>query len=188
MDIKEESLKKALNATRIPELPKQDKGGDGKYWLEAIVLVRKRDCSLSYAIAKRGTDGKIFYTSDFGTMSPIIGLVSIHPYEYLNREKYEFNGGIEEKRDKLIKFIGGDEEAKESVGKMTDDEVETAMLNIAVESQKVDKDVAKTHERIIEAVNGRNESQDIDDSTAYKISEGGKLAKKQRVKRVSKKD
>lgn len=154
MDIKEESLKKALTAVRIPELPKQFREEYGEHWLEAIVLVKKRDGSLSYAVADRATDGKIRYKADYGTMSQIAGLVSIHPYTYLDREKYMPDGDIEHKRDVLVRFIGGDSDAEEAVSAMTDEEVEAAVISIAVETQYSNKSVNATHDKIIASVKG----------------------------------
>ena len=65
-NIKDLSLSKALSALSLPELPKQYRDDCGEYWLEAIVLVRKQNLSNSYAVAKRGADGKIVYKADFG--------------------------------------------------------------------------------------------------------------------------
>lgn len=151
-NIKEESLSKALSAKRIPDLPKQYREDSGEYWLEAIVLVRKLNMSQSYAVAKRDADGKISYTADFGDISPISGLISIHPYMYLNKEKYMPFETIEQKRIALVKYIGDDEESKEAVDDMTDEEVEHAVLEIAINSQYAGESIAETHNAILEAV------------------------------------
>lgn len=158
MNIKEKSLKQALTSVRVPELPKQYREGDGEYWLEAIVLVCKRDGSLSYAVAKRGVDGVIRYISDYGNMSQIKGLISIHPYTYLNNYKYIQSGSAEQKRAALIQFIGGDRKAEEAVSPMTDEEVENMLLNIEIEAQYRNKAIETTHSRIIGAVKGSSYS------------------------------
>lgn len=151
-NIKEESLSKALSAKRIPDLPKQYREDSGEYWLEAIVLVRKLNMSQSYAVAKRDADGKISYTADFGDISPISGLISIHPYMYLNKERYMPFETMEQKRHALKEYLGGDEEVIEAVDDMTDEDVEHSLLEIAINSQYAGESIAKTHDAILEAV------------------------------------
>ena len=151
-NIKEESLSKALSAKRIPDLPKQYREDSGEYWLEAIVLVRKLNMSQSYAVAKRDADGKISYTADFGDISPISGLISIHPYMYLNKERYMPFETMVQKRHALKEYLGGDEEVIEAVDDMADEDVEHSLLEIAINSQYAGESIAKTHDAILEAV------------------------------------
>ena len=151
-NIKEESLSKALSAKRIPDLPKQYREDSGEYWLEAIVLVRKLNMSQSYAVAKRDADGKISYTADFGDISPISGLISIHPYMYLNKERYMPFETMVQKRHALKEYLGGDDEVVEAVNEMTDGDVEHSLLEIAINSQYAGESIAKTHDAILEAV------------------------------------
>ena len=151
-NIKEESLSKALSAKRIPDLPKQYREDSGEYWLEAIVLVRKLNMSQSYAVAKRDADGKISYTADFGDISPISGLISIHPYMYLNKERYMPFETMVQKRHALKEYLGGDEEVIEAVDDMTDEDVEHSLLEIAINSQYTGESITKTHDAILEAV------------------------------------
>lgn len=141
MQIKEQSLKDALNAACLQDLPKQcrsDNDDDG-FWLKAVVLVKKRDFTQSYCLAERKADGKILYKRDFGTISPIIGLISIHPYIYLDTQMLPYDT-IDNKRDALAQYIGGDEEAKTAVQNMSDEEVELAMREVAIAAQN-DADV-----------------------------------------------
>ena len=151
-NIKEESLSKALSAKRIPDLPKQYREDSGEYWLEAIVLVRKLNMSQSYAVAKRDADGKISFTADFGDISPISGLISIHPYMYLNKERYMPFETMEQKRHALKEYLGGDDEVVEAVNDMADEDVEHSLLEIAINSQYAGESIAKTHDAILEAV------------------------------------
>ena len=151
-NIKEESLSKALSAKRIPDLPKQYREDSGEYWLEAIVLVRKLNMSQSYAVAKRDADGKISYTADFGDISPISGLISIHPYMYLNKERYMPFETMEQKRHALKEYLGGDDEVIEAVNDMADEDVEHSLLEIAINSQYAGESIAKSHDAILEAV------------------------------------
>lgn len=151
-NIKEESLSKALSAKRIPDLPKQYREDSGEYWLEAIVLVRKLNMSQSYAVAKRDADGKISYTADFGDISPISGLISIHPYMYLNKERYMPFETMEQKRHALKEYLGSDDEVIEAVNDMADEDVEHSLLEIAINSQYAGESIAKSHNAILEAV------------------------------------
>ena len=171
-NIKEESLSRALSAKRIPDLPKQYREDSGEYWLEAIVLVRKLNMSQSYAVAKRDADGKISYTADFGDISPISGLISIHPYMYLNKERYMPFETIEQKRHALKEYLGGDDEVIEAVNDMADEDVEHSLLEIAINSQYAGESIAKTHNAILEAVGVEPKStirfendDDVEDNT-----------------------
>ena len=171
-NIKEESLSRALSAKRIPDLPKQYREDSGEYWLEAIVLVRKLNMSQSYAVAKRDADGKISYTADFGDISPISGLISIHPYMYLNKERYMPFETMVQKRHALKEYLGGDDEVIEAVDDMTDEDVEHSLLEIAINSQYAGESIAKTHDAILEAVGVEPKStirfendDDVEDNT-----------------------
>lgn len=151
-NIKDLSLSKALSALSLPELPKQYRDDCGEYWLEAIVLVRKQNLSNSYAVAKRGADGKIIYKADFGDISPISGLISIHPYMYLNKSVYMPFENIDQMRQALVQYIGGDEEAEAAVADIPDTEVEYQMLQIAIEAQYSGESIKETHQAILDAV------------------------------------
>ena len=134
-NIKDISLKKCLEHLHISDLPKQLKNENKSFWLEAIVLVKKLDYSHSYAIAKKNADGKITYISDFGNLSPIKALISIHPHVYLDMKKYMPYADIDQKRMALSKFIGGDKKANEAVEKLKDDDVDYTLLKIAIKRQ-----------------------------------------------------
>ena len=151
-NIKEESLSRALSAKCLPELPKQYRDDCGEYWLEAIVLVKKQNLTQSYCLAKRDADGKISYVADYGMMSPISGLISIHPYMYLDKETYMPYENIEQMRHALVQYIGGDEEAKEAVDELPDSEVQYQILQIAIDSQYAGMSIKDTHQTILDAV------------------------------------
>lgn len=150
--LKEQSLSKALSSKGLAELPKQYRDGSDEYWLEAIVLVRKQNLTQSYCLAKRDADGKISYIDDFGMMSPISGLISIHPYLYLDRSTYMPYENIEQMRHALVQYIGGDEEAKEAVNDLPDTEVQYQILQIAIDSQYAGSSINETHQAILDAV------------------------------------
>lgn len=129
-NIKESSLKKALNFVMLQELPKQLRATDKGYWVESIALVRKRNMSTSYCVAKRGGDGRIRYTADFGDISPIAGLVSIHPYLVLDTETMIPYDSIEEKRAAIVDTLGRD--VAPMVEAMTPEKVEETLIDIAI--------------------------------------------------------
>ena len=99
-NIKETSLDRALKAARLTELPKQARPSDPIFWKEAIVLVRKRDLSQSYALAHRDITGRITYTADYGTPATIVSLLSVHPY--LCMGPGEIRGATEDERTSMI--------------------------------------------------------------------------------------
>ena len=150
--LKEQSLSKALSAKGLTELPKQYRDDCGEFWLEAVVLVRKQNLTQSYCLAKRDADGKISYIADYGMMSPISGLISIHPYMYLDKETYMPYENIEQMRHALVQYIGGDEEAKEAVDELPDTEVQYQILQIAIDSQYAGMSIKDTHQAILDAV------------------------------------
>lgn len=123
-NIKETSLDRALKAARLTELPKQARPSDPIFWKEAIVLVRKRDLTQSYAMAHRDITGRITYTADYGTPAPIVSLLSVHPY--LCMTPGEIRGATEDERAGMIEdFLGSKAQV---AGKLTDDE-RTALLS-----------------------------------------------------------
>lgn len=123
-NIKEASLDRALKAARLTELPKQAKPSDPIFWKEAIVLVRKRDLTQSYALAHRDITGRITYTADYGTPAPIVSLLSVHPY--LCMTSGEIRGATEDERTSMIEdFLGSKAQV---AGKLTDEE-RTALLS-----------------------------------------------------------
>lgn len=173
MDIKDESLKKALALASILELPKQQKGDSGEYWLEAIVLVRKYDDTQSYALAKRGADSRIRYVADFGTMSPIAGLVSIHPYLYLDKARYMPYETPEQKKIALIEFIGDDDEARKAVGDMSDEEIGRSLLQTAIDMQYSNKATNVAHDRILAVVKGISSDEEVGGEEPKDVTDDG---------------
>lgn len=143
--IKEVSLSKALNYVHLPELPKRfiEEEDRFSFWTRAIVLVRKRDLTQSYAVAKRDGTGKITYIADFGTMSPIAGLIFVFPFTFFDFDKYMPYPNPQMREDALIRFLGGDTESIESVRKLTDNEIFRFLLEIGVQEQFSDERDAK---------------------------------------------
>lgn len=185
MNIKENSLKMALTAKRLSELPKQFREDSGEYWLEAIILTRKRDGSQSYVAGKRKADGKITYIVDFGSMSPIAGLISVHPYLYLDKKKYMPYETIEQKRHALANYIGGDDDAKKAVDELSDSEIEYQILEIAIETQYSNKEIAATYDSIVAAVKGTTiYFQEGNDTNTKKESSGNIITEEDKPKQT----
>lgn len=88
-NIKSKTLSLALSAAKLSDLPKHwDGEDDGEFWTKAVVLVKKRDLSESYALAMRNAFGFIRYTRDFGSLSPVYARLAIYPYEFLDERQF----------------------------------------------------------------------------------------------------
>lgn len=84
-----------------------EKAKDSDIWAEAIVLVKKIDMSMNYALAVYDY-GRVKITKDFGRISQIISIESIHPYTFLN-DKYIPNfKTIKEMSEYIISYKGND--------------------------------------------------------------------------------
>lgn len=139
LDLKERSLCEALSAVGLRELPKKYDVQSAEIWIEAIALVKKADLTQTYALAKRRGDGYVSYTKDFGRMSPIVGLVSVFPYMYLDKERFFHYESREEKlRAVSIRFgaMKGTE-ARE----WDDDKLDAFLIDAGIEAQKKSGDV-----------------------------------------------
>ena len=71
---------------RLRELPKKLNPELGLTWILAIALIKKKNLMNAYAIVEQRADGLIEYKKTFGRLSPIDGLISIHPYMYVDEE------------------------------------------------------------------------------------------------------
>lgn len=102
--IGEKSLRLALGYAGLRDLPPQYKEGDG-WWVKALLLVRKRGLSESWCIAERDVRGVVRIIKDFGLVYQVVGILSVHPYEYLDYGTFgaEYKDAAEE-REALIRF------------------------------------------------------------------------------------
>lgn len=100
------SLSLALSAANLRYLPAQRSDGDVRYWSKALVRVRKLGGSINFAIAHRGGDGIVRYTRDFGLMRPVVAILNIYPYQWVD---YDVDGwGSDDDdilRSRLIDFF-----------------------------------------------------------------------------------
>lgn len=131
----EKSLQRALNAAACRELPKAvtEEDASREYWTKAIALVRKRDQSRSYCLVERGADGVIRYKADFGNMSAIYGLVSVHPYVVVDVERFGFGGTLEDFKAHMRRVY---RMSDEDVAANTDEEWRRSMIGYAIEAQE----------------------------------------------------
>lgn len=86
MFLEEETLSEALSFAKCKDLPKKFNPGLRLTWILAIALIKKKNLMNAYAIVEQRADGLIQYKKTFGRLSPIDGLVSIHPYMYVDEE------------------------------------------------------------------------------------------------------
>lgn len=86
MFLEEETLSEALSFARLKDLPKKFNPELGLTWILAIALIKKKNLMNAYAIVEQRAGGLIQYKKTFGRLSPIDGLISIHPYMYVDEE------------------------------------------------------------------------------------------------------
>lgn len=168
-NIKETSLDKALKYAKLSELPKMHKDTDtqNSFWIKAIVLVRKYDMSQSYAIAIRSGTGKMRYIADFGTASPISGLIAVFPFLCLDIDKYLPYPTEERRKQALADFVGNTDEMAERISRLSDSEISKYLLVIAVQQQVNDeRNIAYSTEQMQDVINDiRNSGEEAEDKT-----------------------
>lgn len=86
MFLETETLSEALSFAKLKDLPKRFNPELGLTWILAIALIKKKNLMSAYAIVEQRADGLIQYKKTFGRLSPIDGLISIHPYMYVDEE------------------------------------------------------------------------------------------------------
>ena len=75
-----------MSFAKLKDLPKKFNPELGLTWILAIALIKKKNLMNAYAIVEQRADGLIQYKKTFGRLSPIDGLISIHPYMYVDEE------------------------------------------------------------------------------------------------------
>lgn len=105
--LKEKTLLDALSFVSLRTLPTKAEEDDN--YLSAIVEVVKVDGTTSYALQKTREDLTKYIAKDFGTISTIKEIVSIHPFEFL-KEKYVFSGTTKEEEIQYLKKMYKDED------------------------------------------------------------------------------
>lgn len=96
-----------------------EKAKESDIWAEAIVLVKKIDMSMNYALAVYDY-GRIKILKDFGHVSQIISIESVHPYTFLNERYIPNFKTIKDMSEYIISYKGNDSRAEvESMDKET---------------------------------------------------------------------
>ena len=136
-NITEDSLNKALIELGLTKLglPKEWHGEQDGFWIKAIALVRKMNGDKSYYDIARDAEGKVSYKKDYGRMSPIVGLVHIHPYQYIDEARFVNVGDTKDRRLLLISLSENDRERTEAQT-ISDDEVLIRLRKRAISVQE----------------------------------------------------
>lgn len=103
------SLEDALKAAGIVILPKARTERSNPYWLKAVCKVYKANGAYAYCLCENRGDGTPQIKRDFGPMSVILRIESVHPYHELEKrfipklrsdreiERYLFKSDIDPK-------------------------------------------------------------------------------------------
>ncbi len=136
MDIKEESLRKALAAVGLNNLPRQYNANSQEFWLKAIVLVRKRNMEESYCLYDRKASGLMELVRDFGSASVIFSIKSIHPYLYFDERRFIPEGrSVEDKRLYLLHELDKDDKEWFNVPVMDEKQLDQAIFEHGISTQ-----------------------------------------------------
>lgn len=157
MRIKEESLKKALEATSLQQrgLPPQYNPNKHGFWIKAIVLVEKKSLEESYCIYQHDTDGHMRLVRDLGNnASTVLAIKAIYPYLYLDEARFMPTGSLADKKSYLKRELWNDPRVSE-VDDMSVEGVNLLCLELAIEMQLN----ADEHDR---QLNIANEGSDLD--------------------------
>lgn len=172
-NIKEISLRKALEATACRELPKAFNENGVEFWIRAIALVRKRNGTQSYCLVEHRADGMLQYTQDFGLPSPIFGLISIHPYIMLDKTKYGVGGGCKAELIGRMMRMFPHITNPQFFHRISDEEFEQWKIRYAMENQR--QTVERMSQENVYEDDGTDENgfRDITSSGAYAQSRNG---------------
>lgn len=138
MFLETETLSEALSFARVRELPKKFNPGLGLTWILAIALIKKKNLMHAYAIVEQRADGLILYKKTFGRISPIDGLVSIHPYMYVDEEALGMSMKAN-RRTIAMHYTGYADEIIDS----DDDKFKVYQLQYAMDMQKLNMNQEK---------------------------------------------
>ena len=144
MDIKEESLRKALAAVGLSNLPRQYNASSQEFWLKAIVLVRKRNMEESYCLYDRKASGLMELVRDFGSASVIFSVKSIHPYLYFDERRFiPEDRSIEDKRLYLLHELDKDDKDWFNIPTMDEKQLDQVIFEhgISMQLENLDEDI-----------------------------------------------
>ena len=94
----DKSLIEALSYCHLRELPKEASEYDS-IWIRAIAYVTKADTTKSYVLMDKAADGSYRIIKDFGTISNIVNVRSIHPFQFVSEDSLPiFKGNNKQER------------------------------------------------------------------------------------------
>ena len=138
MRVKEASLRRALEAAdmQVRGLPKQYRGDSDKIWILAIVLVQKLNLEECYCLYQRSGDGYMRLVMDCGSGTGLVGkIMSIHPYVYLDMERFFPKMSYQQKRSFLRTELSESPNSGIDVDALSDEEVDVALINEGIRLQ-----------------------------------------------------
>ena len=178
MDIKEKTLSMALSDVRCHELPKLYREDDleGKVWIKAIALVKKRNLVQTYMLAEHKADGRIIYTKDYassiGNVSPMAGLIGVYPYVYLDTERYMSKVNLKTDMCAIISSVTG--RKYEDLYEMSVSELIPMYRQYVIDSQLKDSEAGNfnkiAEEEIMEAIGNKKISFTEEKISAESVS------------------
>jgi len=156
-DIKLESLKKSLEKANVEELPNEFIDvSSTDYWIKAIVLVRKHNNTVNFALCEKNAKGEPIVVADFGMMSPIEKIEKCYPYLYLDKNLIPKFTDINDVKEYIIGIYG--EEYRDKIQNATKEQIKMILLKITEKKQdiiaddKIDEEL-KEEEQIKDASN-----------------------------------
>lgn len=174
MFLETETLSEALSFAKLKDLPKKFNPELGLTWILAIALIKKKNLMNAYAIVEQRADGLIQYKKTFGRLSPIDGLISIHPYMYVDEEAL----GMAMKANRrtiAMHYAGYADEIIDS----DDEKFKAYQLQYAMDMQKLNMNQEKTRfgksvvEEAEEAVNPVIEEELKDNEAIATVEDEG---------------
>lgn len=138
MFLEENTLSEALTFARVRELPKKYNPELGLTWILAVALIKKKNLMTAYAIVEQRADGLIQYKKTFGRLSPIDGLLAVHPYMYVDDEALAMARKAN-RRTIAMHYVGAEEEIIDS----DDEKFKVYQLQYAMDMQKLNMNQEK---------------------------------------------
>lgn len=126
-------LQNILDYANVVKLPKEwHEETSKKVWVDAIIKVKKSDCTTSYAYCYNnyGEEPKIVKVE--GTAAMIVGFENIYPINYLSKDFFpKF-----ETREEIVEYVAKAYNGNvEDTGALSDEEIKTLAYSYAINRQ-----------------------------------------------------
>lgn len=129
-DYKEKSLIDALSFCDLRSLPEEDK--KDFIWVRAIGLVEKNNGTQNYVVITKKNHNDYSVTKDFGSISSIVKVKKIYPYEFLDSTYIpDFKGAKKEERINWLLKNG----VNKDFSSMSSKELDKECINFAIKQQ-----------------------------------------------------